>query len=172
MIVLRAHFEPTQISSNQRGRARRKLHLKAQGFGVHGSSEVIILDLSTTGLLLETSDTLTVGEAVDLDLQNAEVIRAVVKWSSGPFFGCQFRDPISPATVSAALLRAAPAPVAASHAVVPTLVALNDEEERNEDPQPKGTLSFNAKMRWILAFSVVSWGLIGALVSLAWPYFH
>ena len=168
MIAHRAQLEPKKLASNQRGAARRTLHLDVQGSGDFGSSEVTILDLSPTGFLLEASDTLAVGEAIDLDWPGGGAVRAVVKWSSGRFFGCQFKQPISTAALSAALLRAAPAPLNSAQSHVPTLAPEDDDED---DLQPEGALSFNAKLRWILGFSLLLWAALAVLASLAWRFF-
>ena len=166
MTVLRAILERQTLSSRRKV-ARRKLRLEAQASGVSANSEVVILDLSTTGLLLETSDALAIGETIDFDLQEASPARAVVKWSSGPFFGCQFKEPISSGAVSAALLRAPPVKLTNLAAFEPEFVDGEEEEVR-----PSGELSFQAKMRWVAAFSLLSWAAIGAAIWLIWPFFN
>jgi DNA-binding XRE family transcriptional regulator len=55
------------------------------------SSDVLIHDLSTTGILPRTG------------VRHIEVV-----WASGTFFGCRFLEPVPPAAVSAALLSAEP----------------------------------------------------------------
>src|SRR5688500_11690419 len=97
-------------SISRRDVVRRKLHLEVQASGGLGNFEVAVLDLSTTGLLIKTTDAWRVGEAIELDLPGTGAMNATVKWASGSFFGCEFHRPISKAAISAALLQAAPAP--------------------------------------------------------------
>jgi hypothetical protein len=46
-----------------------------------------------------------VGSSFEVDLPHAGRIEAVIVWNSGEFYGCQFELPITPATLSAALLQ-------------------------------------------------------------------
>ncbi len=96
-----AHFE--QLSpENRRHTARRALML---GVGT-GTDPVTILDLSLTGALLETSIPMLVGSSFEVELPLAGRVEAIVVWSSGEYYGCQFELPIAPSALSAALLQA------------------------------------------------------------------
>lgn len=87
--------------------ARRKLRLQLQGTGASGVEvEVLVHNISATGLLLEGEATLALGDAIEIGLPHAGATRARVIWASGSLYGCQFDAPISPATLSAAQLRA------------------------------------------------------------------
>lgn len=87
--------------------ARRKLRLQLQGTGASGVEvEVLVHNISATGLLLEGKATLAPGDAIEIGLPHAGATRARVVWASGTLYGCQFDAPISPATLSAAQLRA------------------------------------------------------------------
>ncbi|WP_137753934.1 helix-turn-helix domain-containing protein [Sphingopyxis sp. L1A2A] len=87
--------------------ARRKLRLQLQGTGASGVEvEVLVHNISATGLLLEGEATLALGDAIEIGLPDAGATRARVIWASGSLYGCQFDTPISPATLSAAQLRA------------------------------------------------------------------
>jgi hypothetical protein len=166
MTALRARLESPGLSSNRRGASRRKLNLALETSDDIGSINVTILDLSTTGLLLETSGSLAVGESFDLHLPDAVDTRATVKWSSGCFFGCQFKEPLSTAAVSAALLRSPPPTIRTATTTEPLLVH-DREDEEEEDALAEGTLSFAVKMRWILGLALLGWAAIAAIVSLA-----
>jgi hypothetical protein len=98
------HFEELLPSPERRHWIRRALKLGA------GSSEaqVTILDLSLTGALLETNSPILVGAQFEVELPNVGAIPASIVWNSGDYYGCQFDLPITPATLSAALLQAAP----------------------------------------------------------------
>lgn len=68
----------------------------------------VVHDLSTQGMLLETSDSLTVGEKLGVELPRSGLHEAEVIWSSNDFYGCRFGKPLPSAAVSAALLKALP----------------------------------------------------------------
>jgi hypothetical protein len=99
-----AHFEDRSSSSDRRRLPRRALKL---GVGAGGEA-VVIHDLSLTGALLETSTAMLVGATFEVELPHAGAVEAVIVWNSGEFYGCQFSQPISPTTLSAALLQSAP----------------------------------------------------------------
>jgi len=98
-----AYFVERAPEGDRRRSARRSLRLGA------GSGEAImILDLSLTGALLETSIPMLVGAEFEVELPHAGNVKASILWNSGEFYGCQFNLPISPAALSAALLQSAP----------------------------------------------------------------
>lgn len=109
-MTMQAHFdEPAEIGTERRGSARRALKLDAESEGVRqGASQVTIHDLSLTGVLIETSTPLASGETFEVDLPQAGKAEASVVWTSGEFYGCAFKKPISTAALSAALLRSPP----------------------------------------------------------------
>lgn len=123
-MAILAHFEGPDESGDRRASARRALRLDIAGNGHAGSGQVTIHDLSLTGALLETSASLTTGEVLEIDLPNAGPVEATVVWNSGEFYGCQFSEPISAASLSAALLQSAPRPQdPAAPAIVTDIVA-------------------------------------------------
>jgi len=132
---------------------------------------VLILDVSTTGFLLETAGDLCKGETIELDIPEAVGVRAVVKWSSGQLFGCEFNEPISIAAVSAAVLRAPYEAPSSWEAPAPADVA-ELADDLFDGSRAEGELSFAVKMRWILGLALLSWTVIFATVALAWRYFN
>ena len=84
---------------------RRTLRLEAVGETAGGHTAVTIHNISSTGLLLETTAALAEGEAIDVDLPHNGKTRANVIWASGSFHGCAFDTPITQAALSAAQLR-------------------------------------------------------------------
>lgn len=95
-------------AKDKRSAARRSLRLTLRGPGAgSGGQKLIVHDLSSTGLLLETTERLSVGEMFRVRLPEATATKALVVWHSGHFYGCQFKRPISTAALSAALLRSA-----------------------------------------------------------------
>jgi hypothetical protein len=104
---LLAHFDELEPQERRRA-ARRALRLGVGQDPVTGLEEVTIHDLSLTGALLETSIPMLVGAIFEFELPQAGLVEAEIVWSSGEFYGAQFSLPITPAVLSAALLRAQP----------------------------------------------------------------
>jgi transcriptional regulator with XRE-family HTH domain len=103
-----AHWEETEASARTPREPRRKLMLEARGALPSGTSaEILVHDISTTGLLLESAVPLGVDEKIGIELPHAGTTWAKVVWNSGKLFGCQFHSPISTAALSAAQLRSA-----------------------------------------------------------------
>jgi hypothetical protein len=70
---------------------------------------VVVRDISSRGLLIEAERTaLSPGDVITVDLPDKGLVTAQVAWASGSYFGCQLDQTISPAAVSAALLKADP----------------------------------------------------------------
>lgn len=107
-MAITAHFEDLANDPGASRAARRTLKLDARGERASGdAAEVTVHNASTTGLLLETETPLEEGERIAIDLPQAGPTVARVVWTSGKLHGCQFEDPISAATLSAAQLRSA-----------------------------------------------------------------
>lgn len=167
MAAVRARLDPTTSNATSRRTTRRKLRLEAQGSTPSDSADVLILNISTTGLLLETTADLCLGETIELDLPEAAGTRAVIKWSSGQLFGCQFREPVTVATVSGALLRAPSRSVNLETIFSPETSDLNGHvEEANSEAK----LPLPVRLRWIVGLMLLSWGLVAASAFLAWSY--
>ena len=144
-------------AGNRRSSPRRTLHL--QSTLADGGEEVIIHDISHTGLLLETTALLTERQAIDVDLPEVGIVQANVVWRSSRFVGCRFASPVSQAAVSAALLRnpiARPEEISEERAWE-KLGALCEvpEQERGRDALP-----IAAKASIIVGVSLVLWTLI------------
>jgi hypothetical protein len=120
-----AHFEELAAEERRRS-ARRALKL---GVGT-GGQPVTILDLSLTGVLLETSVPMLVGATFEIELPQAGPVEATVVWNSGEYYGCQFELPIRPVVLSAALLQGQPDPVPGNADPLAELKELNAEVER------------------------------------------
>ena len=91
--------------SETRTRDRRSLQLEVVASGALSRSTARIHNLSETGLLLEGVD-VAIGELIDLDLPHVGSTSALVVWTNGRAAGCNFIKPLTPATISASLLRA------------------------------------------------------------------
>jgi transcriptional regulator with XRE-family HTH domain len=108
-MVIQAQLKNRRQSQTQRRDVRRKLRLNVAGRTADGRpGEVLIHDLSTSGMLVQADEPLAIGEVIEVELPRTGVHHVEVVWASGTFFGCRFLEPVPPAAVSAALLRSAP----------------------------------------------------------------
>lgn len=112
-MVIAAHMDeapfPTTLPAGQTREPRRVLHLDVEGALPSGAkTNVRVHNISTTGLLLETTIRLTIGERIEIDLPHAAATWARVIWTSDDLSGCQFEEPIAGAALSAAQLRSVP----------------------------------------------------------------
>lgn len=127
---MEASLERKARTDTRRGASRRSLQLDVGGTTGSGArAEVVILNISETGLLVRSSTALSIGERFEVSLPQAGRKAARVMWASGDLFGCQFDEPISRAAVSAAQLRGKPEP-AASVADMPAIAS--DPGERDD----------------------------------------
>jgi len=149
-------------AADRRGWTRRSLSLVSslQGTG----TEVTIHDVSSTGLLMETAAELAVLDDLEIELPEAGFTAAVVVWSSGRFYGCQFKDRISQAAISAALLRSP----ASQPGDAPLELRLPDPVHQPEAIENSGyqgaseeaKASLSVRLRVILGSAVLLWSLI------------
>lgn len=108
MAALWAELSEPEEATDRRGAARRTLRLVVRAAHARITDEVLILDLSTTGLMIETAAPLAIGEMIEVELQEVGAIPARVIWQRDAYFGCEFLTRAPVAAVSAALLRSAP----------------------------------------------------------------
>ena len=105
-MAINAHFDDSL--AGERRSERRTLLLDAESTPPSGkATQVLIHNLSATGLLIECEKTLTKGEAITIDLPETGATTALVVWSSGNLHGCAFDEPLGKAALSAAELRSA-----------------------------------------------------------------
>jgi transcriptional regulator with XRE-family HTH domain len=108
-VRVEAQFDGPATVGKRRGAKRRQLRLTTEGLvAAGGIGEVIVHDLSATGLLLETSVPLAVDESIEVELPEANRAKAKVIWQSQNLFGCQFSAPLPRAALSAAQLLSSP----------------------------------------------------------------
>jgi len=146
-----ARLERVQAQT-RRGASRLKLSLDSSLEG--SGEEVVIHDLSTTGILIETEASLRKNARLELDLPEIGATVATVVWSSGDFFGCQFAKPIPKAALSAALLRNPFAP--AAHPDSTQLISDQTEVEDFQDDRAP----YAVRLRVILGSAILLWALI------------
>jgi hypothetical protein len=68
MAALWAEFSEPEEGADRRGSLRRTLRLVARAAHDEIADEVLILDLSTTGLMFETSAALAASETIEVEL--------------------------------------------------------------------------------------------------------
>ena len=106
-MAVKGHLGNTTQSLDERGGARRTLMLETSGSVASGEeSNVIIHNVSATGMLLETTLDLAEGEMLEVELPQAGGVQARIVWASGILFGCAFQDVLSDAALSAIELKA------------------------------------------------------------------
>lgn len=106
MLPLIAELSIAPDSGTERRSKRRTLKLEVDASAVDSGSRSYVLNLSETGLLLESKSRLETGDTIEVELPHAGISIARVVWTNEAFAGCEFAVPISTATVSAALLLA------------------------------------------------------------------
>lgn len=147
MATLTAYIDTARAAANERGAARRNLRLEVQGTTPAGrASNVLIHNMSETGLLIETAAPLTIGDGLEVLLPEAGALPAVVVWVGRGFFGCRFEKRVPTATVSAALLRA------------PGLPSPADDLVPEESYQH--TLSLGARTMIIVGLALTCWTIV------------
>lgn len=106
-MAIPAYFE-REAAVTDRREPRLRLLLDAQGTPSSGKpTDVLIHNISPTGLLIECAVDLASGESLQIDLPELGPTAAAIVWASGRLFGCEFVQPIPDAAISAALLRSA-----------------------------------------------------------------
>jgi len=110
-MAIPAYIDKAAWSGGKLRSPRRTLRLRLHGAKATGVEvEVLVHNISATGLLLESEIELALGDRIEVSLPHAGATWAKVIWSSTRIYGCQFDTPISPATLSAAQLRSVVGP--------------------------------------------------------------
>ena len=151
-----ARLQITQPGADRRTSPRHQIRL---GSKVRGEP-VTIHDLSATGMLIETAADLHAFDALEIELPEAGVTTALVVWHSGRYFGCEFKEPVFQAAVSAARLRSPPAvPVELPQATLPldqpNVAAADEYLAVDEEKAP-----VSVRLRVIFGSAIVLWALI------------
>lgn len=108
MLPKAAYISSAEPSAERRGAVRRVVTTGLKVAEARGNKRLLILNLSRTGLLLQTSAELEVGETIQIEVPEAGQVEAKIVRRNGDQFGAMFDNPISMAAISAVLL-AAPA---------------------------------------------------------------
>lgn len=155
-------------AADRRASPRHKLSL---GSSLQTTGEdVTIHDVSPTGMLVETQAELATYDHLEIELPEVGITQGLVVWSSGRFYGCQFRERLSQAAISAAQLRSPPAiPIdllpAAATAKTDVEVTTEEADAYAADVQ-EDRAPVSVRLRVILGSAIILWALIiWAIVS-------
>ncbi len=107
-MAIHAYLDKMPPADGERASRRRKLRLETHGALPSGEeANVVVHDISATGLLLQGKTAMAVGDRIEIGLPHSGTIPATIVWTSGMLSGCQFDAPISSAALSAAQLQGA-----------------------------------------------------------------
>lgn len=105
-MAITAYLEDDKPQKGKRQSARRNLRLETQGVSAaHGATEVLVHNISASGLLLESRLPLAPNEEIAIELPHAGTTAARVVWASGQLYGCEFDVALSAGALSAVELR-------------------------------------------------------------------
>ncbi|UZW57142.1 helix-turn-helix domain-containing protein [Sphingobium sp. JS3065] len=107
---INAIVEQPQGSDNRRDAARWRIRLELPDAldadaPDDARGNVVIHDISTAGMLVETRSNLKIGQSVMLSLPDAEKVVARIVWQNESLFGCRFDQALPQGVVSAVRLR-------------------------------------------------------------------
>lgn len=104
MVPLAAEILTEKLNCDERAAVRRSLRLGVSAYSTDHVTMALILNLSETGLLIETVLELAVGETLQVDIPEVSASTVRVVWTEGLLAGCEFVDAVSTGAVSAARL--------------------------------------------------------------------
>ena len=151
--------------AERRGDERWRVRLGALRADSHDSSpDLTILNVSATGLLLQTEHALPLGVCLIVELPNSVPKFCKVVWSSGRLHGTAFSEPLDPSElqelVVLSLTKSALAGAGyTGRSQVGALLAVDDDVLSPDDAAE--ALSLVTKARIILGASSLLWVLIG-----------
>lgn len=110
-MALKAHLDPDQDDHRGQRRAlRRALKLETSGTVPGGlDANVTVHNISAAGLLIETGDSLRVGDSFAIELPQAGQVSARIVWASDRLYGCAFEQALGRAALAATQLLSTPA---------------------------------------------------------------
>lgn len=133
MEPLSAEILTEQVIGDERAAFRRTLRLGVSAYSSGDVATALILNISETGLLIETVVKLAVGETLQVDIPEASASTVRVVWTEKLLVGCEFVNPVSTGVVSAAQLKS-PIEAAGSIYELPAADADFPDESEHWDP--------------------------------------
>jgi len=132
--------------------------------------EGVVHNLSSGGMLLETSAPFTVGDSFVLTVPDGDRVEANIVWNDGCFFGCKFEHRLGPAGISAARLMSA---YDKPQSAIAGKAASNPQETSVSvfaaDQHRTGGLTLRGRALAIAVLSIIAWGpfVLAALALLS-----
>lgn len=99
-----AQISSPAVSADRRSAERRVITFGFDAYDAQSNSRIVILNLSRTGMLLQTSADLQVGEKFQVEIPESGLVEAKIMRRNDDQFGAMFDSPISQAALSAVLL--------------------------------------------------------------------
>jgi hypothetical protein len=141
-----------------RGAERSDVHLDATMRDAGWTpTDVVIINISTSGVLLEVSADIPIGESITIGIAGIGLVPSRVVRRHGRTLGCEFRTPVAAARIAEATQ-------------AQTVVAL---------PFLSGPLRIDAEARWsrrtrlaiLLMAGISAWGTVAAILVLVHAIF-
>lgn len=105
MVALLAEISVESTTADERDAPRRKLRLVADVSYSQDNARVVILNMSKTGMMIETAAVFAVDERFEVDLPEAGTVIARIIWHRDQQYGCAFDTPLTQGALSGALLQ-------------------------------------------------------------------
>jgi hypothetical protein len=160
---LDARLKPIE-SAEERSAARYRLLIQASAEAPEiGVMNIVVHDLSATGFLIQCLEPLGSGAELSLELPGVQAVTGDIVWSSGNFYGGEFRTNLS---MSALAQARSSSPVlwpdfvpksAADRGAVQTEASI-DVEDLSQAAEPSdGRLPIGYRMLIIVGASILLW---------------
>lgn len=162
-MALLARLTEVQFDCERRKAVRHNLCLLDPTSPAEGPKAVVILDLSASGLMLETTTPLHVGDTIEVELPRATPQLARVIWARETYFGCEFAEPVSQAVISAALLRS---PTQIGRETFPTSATAAPVAPHNVGPPTQRQRDPASPLLTMLSLAVLGAAVIGLMLAL------
>lgn len=144
---------------NEARRAERRKANAASTLRAGDSSphDVMVLDLSATGLRIATSADLAIGQEISIGLSGAGTTRAFVAWRRESEYGCAFASPLSPEDETRAFSNSRPIELGRA----PAIAAPRDADSLTD--------LFRQHRHWVLPadaiLAILAYGVAAVLAS-------
>lgn len=150
-----------------RAEPRRELLLRVRGRLPSGDEDVLLVNISPAGVLIESPASLSKGAKIAIALPDSAPIEATVVWARQGYAGCRFNRQLSREEISRALLRsdiAQPGKNDLMQAQAAVEAVEHDEAGNMMPPAPD--LRPAQRPQLVLGLAVGSWALLLAMVAL------
>lgn len=152
----------TSIDDRRRRRHTLTLEVEARDSGPTSSS-VTVYDISSTGLLIETNSSFSVGEKIEVELPRVGFRIAEIIWTSGRLVGCKFSQELTQGAVSAARLEGSPSIKFEANPIRSAPLAVESQGQDTDSSSEK--LSLGITLRIIIGLALISWIALYAMTA-------